>query len=82
MTDREKLLKNVQMTDFELVEANLYLDVYPNCHKALEYFYATRQKANMYRKEYEEKYGPLTAAATNSAGWNWIDSPWPWTCEG
>ena len=34
------------------------------------------------RKEYEEKYGPLTANANTGSEWNWIDSPWPWECEG
>jgi spore coat protein JB len=82
MTEREKLLKKVQIADFELVEANLYLDVYPYCNKGLGYFYATREKATRLRHEYEEKYGPLTANSTKGDSWNWIDSPWPWKCEG
>ena len=82
MKEREKLLKSVQMADFELIEANLYLDAYPYCKKALEYFYTARERANYLRKEYEEKYGPLTANANMGSEWNWIDSPWPWKCEG
>ncbi len=82
MREREKLLKKVQMADFELIEANLYLDVYPYCNKALDYFYKAREKAECARKEFEDKYGPLTANANRSDEWKWIKSPWPWECEG
>ena len=75
-------MKNVQIADFELIEANLYLDVYPNCKKGLEYFYKARERATYLRKEYEEKYGPLTANSNMGKKWDWIDSPWPWKCEG
>lgn len=81
MTDKKKMLKNVQISDFELVEANLYLDAYPHCTKALEYFYTARERADYCRKEYEKKYGPLTAASNTGNTWKWIDSPWPWECE-
>lgn len=82
MKDREKLMKKVQTADFELIEANLYLDAYPNCPKALEYFYTARERANYLRKEYEEHYGPLTASANMGNCWKWTESPWPWECEG
>ena len=82
MNTREKMLKRVQIADFELIEANLYLDAYPHCGKALDYFYTARDRALYIRKEYEEKYGPLTANANTGNEWNWIDSPWPWKCEG
>ena len=57
MKDREKMLKKVQIADFELIEANLYLDAYPYCQKALEYFYTAKDRADYLRKEYEEKFG-------------------------
>ncbi len=82
MTDRDKMMKKVQIADFELVEANLYLDAYPNCKRGLEYFYTARDRAAYLRQEYENKYGPLTASANKGDCWSWIDSPWPWKCEG
>lgn len=82
MKDREKLLMQVQTADFELIDTNLYLDVYPYCNKALDYFYKTREKAEYLRREYEQKYGPLTANANRTDSWDWIESPWPWECEG
>ena len=82
MRDREEMMKKVQMADFELVEANLYLDVYPGCEKALAYFYDVREKSECARKDYEKKYGPLTVISNEGDAWKWIDSPWPWECEG
>ena len=82
MKNREKMLKKVQIADFELIEANLYLDVYPYCQKALEYFYTAKDRADYLRKEFEEKYGPLTANGNQGCDWKWIESPWPWECEG
>ena len=82
MKDREKLMKKVQTADFELIEANLYLDAYTYCKKGLEYFYTARDRAAYLKKEYEEKYGPLTANANTGSQWSWTSSPWPWKCEG
>ena len=82
MKDREEMMKKVQMADFELVEANLYLDAYPQCEKALTFFYNAKEKSECARKEYENKYGPLTVMSNTGNEWNWIDSPWPWECEG
>lgn len=38
MTERETLLHNVQMYDFALLEAALYLDSHPQNADALAYF--------------------------------------------
>ena len=76
------MMKKVQTACFEVVEANLYLDAYPKCGKALEYYYTARDRAEYLTKEYEAKYGPLTAKSNTGNSWDWISSPWPWECEG
>ena len=38
MTDRQKLLQKIHMTDFALIEANLYLDTHKTDRAALAYF--------------------------------------------
>ena len=82
MKDREKMMKNVQTADFEMIEANLYLDAYPNCSKALEYFYTARDRAEYLTKEYESKYGPLLQSSTASnSTYRWLEEPWPWKYE-
>ncbi len=81
MTDKQKAMLLVQQTCFALHEAVLFLDTHPDDKKAMEYFRRTQIKRDAAIADYEQKYGPLTAAATKSAGWNWIDNPWPWQIE-
>ena len=38
MNERERALRNVQITTFALVEANLFLDSHPEDPAAIEYF--------------------------------------------
>jgi len=80
-SNREMLMRRIQTADFEAVEANLYLDAYPESTEALEYFYKVTEKSKQLKDEYAEKFGPLTASAELGNKWNWIDSPWPWEGE-
>lgn len=83
MNERECAMRKVQMYDFERIEANLYLDAYPYSEQALEYFLGAKNRSECAKREYEEKYGPLTAKSVDgNNGWDWINSPWPWECEG
>ena len=43
MTDMASLLREVQMAEFALVEANLFLDTHPTDANALEYFCKYKQ---------------------------------------
>lgn len=76
--DRKELLHNVQKTSFALVEANLYLDAYPECTEALEYFGEIKAENEAARKAYEEHCGPLTATSNYNDSWQWVKTPWPW----
>ena len=79
MTEKEKLLKQYLAYQFAAHEWNLYLDTHPDDVLGIAIFKQMRDKANVLREEYQEKYGPLTACATtNSEYWEWIDMPWPW----
>jgi len=79
MEDRDKLLKKIQMYDFNITDINLYLDSHPFCKDGLEYF----KKYNDLRKaaceEYTTKYGPLTVnSVVANSHWTWAEGPWPW----
>ncbi len=79
MHDRELLLKRVQVCDFALNDAALFLDTHPNDQDALAFF----KKHTAYKKkaceDYECKYGPLTVDDYDGGcHWAWIDGPWPW----
>lgn len=80
--DRRDLLKKVQEADFLALDLQLYLNTHPNCERALRLYTETVSKAKALRKEFEEKYGPLTATATqNKAPWAWSRNPWTWEKE-
>lgn len=82
MTEREKLLHAVQMYDFVLTEANLYLDGHPDNREAAEYFQPHKKLHQAAVERYEAEYGPLTARSANPESQkNWIDGPWPWELE-
>lgn len=77
--DKQKLMHKVQMYGFAVVEANLYLDSHPTCRDGLKYFREHKAKYDEAVAEYEAKYGPLTAAASEGTRkWEWVTEPFPW----
>lgn len=79
MSDRMMLLKKLNAYAFAAYDWNLYLDTHPQDKDAIVMFHKMAHKANMLKQEYESKYGPLTAEASQDMErWNWLDSPWPW----
>ena len=79
---RQALLKKVQEADFFALDLALYLNTHPMCERALALYKSTVREADELRREYEEKYGPLTA--TRSSGktpWQWSKNPWTWDKE-
>ena len=80
MENKAMLLRRIQVSDFALLEANLFLDTHPKDQDALAYYskhLSLREKA---MKEYVKKYGPLVASQYDGGStWRWVDGPWP--CE-
>lgn len=79
MTEQEKLMRKIQICDFALLEAALYLDTHKTDSEALRYFRKHKELQKALRDEYTEKYGPLKIS-DNSAQkkWEWVEGPWPW----
>ena len=74
-----ELLRKIRAVDFSIQETVLYLDVYPHCADALEYYHQLLCLKHKLDKEYESTCGPLTKDGNESkAEWKWISSPWPW----
>lgn len=78
MSDMANLLREVQMAEFALVEANLFLDTHPTDTNALEYFYKYKQIHERAVEAYTAAYGPLTAMQYSGGKWKWTDGPFPW----
>ena len=82
MTEREKLMKQLQMYDFAVIEAGLFLDTHPNDKEALNYFNKVRKLAENAREDYEKKYGPnLMTSTEGRTNWEWALKPGPWEVE-
>ncbi len=80
MTEREKLMKQIQEYSFAAHEWNLYLDTHPNSKMGIEYFKKMSQKAEELKKIYAEKFGPISVSDVKSdTEWTWATSPWPWS---
>ncbi len=79
MSNREAMLKKLSASQFALWDMHLYLDTHPWDFQMVE----TRNKAAMkhkaLRKEFEDKFCPLTAA--KASGVEWLKGPWPWENE-
>lgn len=79
---RQSLLKKVQEADFFALDLQLYLNTHPTCERALMLYKETIREADELRREYEEKYGPLTAARSSAkTPWQWSKNPWTWDKE-
>ena len=73
------LLRKIQEIDFSIYEIVLYLDAYPDCAEALNYYHTLLEMRQTLVCEYEKKYGPLTAFSNVShSSWDWTKTPWPW----
>lgn len=82
MTDRQRLLKQIQIHDFILFEAALFLDTHKTDKDALAYYRRHKAMAEELKCEFVKKYGPLTINDNNAdTVWDWVKGPWPWEYE-
>lgn len=75
MNNCSALLDRIRQIDFAVLDATLYLDVYPNCTEAIEYIAAKNAERSELVAQYEPVCGPLTMHGI-TGGVN--TSPWPW----
>jgi spore coat protein JB len=82
MNEREMLLRRVQVCDFAMNDAALFLDNNPNDAMALEYYRKHQKMRDKAVADYTAKFGPLTRGdAMTGNRWAWTDNPWPWQLE-
>lgn len=75
---RDNLMREVMAADFTAGDLHLYLNTHPYDHRALMIYISSVRRASQLRGYYERMYGPLTASASLTYPWPWINSPWPW----
>ena len=79
--EQQKLLHDIGILDFVVVELTLYLDTHPTDRNAMEYLNHYNRMSNQAKKEYSKKFGPLTVALADTSDcsdWNWATLPMPW----
>lgn len=69
-------LRRLRETDFAIIDANLYLNVYPDCAMAAEYLEKLRRERAVQLAECEKKNGALTIFGQGRAA-----NPAPWKYE-
>ena len=78
-SEMNRMLKDIGVIGFTVVELNEYLDTHPFDKQAMEYLnHYARIKTQM-MKDFSAKYYPLTVeSSTDTREWNWVLSPMPW----
>lgn len=78
----KKLEKKLKQIDFSIIDVTIYLDAYPNCRKALDYYHKLKCERAAVVEALNSTCGPITSFDNNSESqWKWTDAPWPWEAE-
>ena len=68
--------------EFAITEAVLYLDAYPECAEALNYYHRLLEERKMLLQSINSQCGPMTHYGNISKEtWLWTNGPWPWKYE-
>ncbi len=77
----QKLIKKLQMLDFSIIDTVLYLDAYPNCQKALDYYNRLTTERHEVAVQLANAGYPQNILSNKGDKWVWTSSPWPWEYE-
>ena len=80
--DKDYMMLMLQIYDFNLIDLNLYLDIYPNDTNMINLRNKYLNDYKELKKSYETKYGAITTDSTvlDKTPWGWI-SPFPWEVD-
>ncbi len=77
--EQQKLLYEISMIDFAIVELNEYLDTHPYDTESVQYIAQYNRVKNKMMREYASKYSPLAVRyAEDESEWSWTMTPLPW----
>ena len=76
-----QLINKLRKINFAIYDTILYLDAYPHCKAALEYYKKLVAESNTITEQLANSGMPMTAMENRGETWNWINSPWPWEYE-
>lgn len=71
-----------QQVEFAIVETVLYLDAYPDCKDALNYYHQLVDEREQLLSAINNQCGPMTHfGVVSEESWQWVNGPWPWKYE-
>ena len=76
--DCSELMCKLRRVDFAIYDTVLYLDVYPVCVKAQEFYQKLIREREELCRRINAECGPVTINNVNHGKWNWTKGPWPW----
>ena len=78
---KKQMLAKLQAIDFSLADTVLYLDAYPNCKKALEYYHKLLAERDILAAKLNDDGVVLNNMSNTNDSWDWTNGPWPWEYE-
>lgn len=77
--EQQRMLNDIGIVDFTLVDLMLFLNTHPNNKEAMELFNHYSKIKNKMVKDYSMMYYPLMKEhAESSNEWRWGAAPLPW----
>ncbi len=77
-----RMLNDISIVDFVLVDLSLYLDTHPFDQEAMEYFNHYVRIKNKMSRDFSMRHFPLTKdLAESNKEWRWGAAPLPWEGE-
>lgn len=79
MNESAKMLREISIIDFTLVDLMLYLDAHPHDRNAMEYFNHYSRIKKQLSTEFSQRFYPLTKDYSDcDKEWKWGNAPLPW----
>lgn len=78
---KARLLRDIRLAKFAMIEANLFLDTHPTDQDAIAYFEKYESRYKSLKEEWERLYGRVAVLEDGKKRWRWVDNPWPWQEE-
>ena len=76
--DCSELMRRLRKVDFAIYDTVLYLDVYPDCVKAQEYYQKLISERDSLCRRINAECGAITFNNVLPGKWSWTKGPWPW----
>lgn len=82
LSNCKALKTRFQQIEFAITETVLYLDAYPDCVDALNYYHQLVDEREQLLSAINNQCGPMTHfGVVSDTNWQWVNEPWPWKYE-